>query len=247
MQKVGDQMNAAGEAGAANAVSGPSQCPGEASRDEHNGKSRKPRLSRFPRSLATSRPASRAISTKPHQPVTAEIGVQEYRLENAAIGQYACERLIADRLRHQYEPGRTRQQRQHQADPSDPRQAPADRGPQLCTTVEGQRAGCAMKTLKNAAPAAESVAAKWTARTKISGSSTPYSCHALRRARSLAADMEGEASLRLVRIDREHVPIHPVSPGRQSLQTDTHGAAADLGLAEIDARALGVGHLHRAE
>ena len=71
---------------------------------------------------------------KPHQPVTAEIGVQEYRLENAAIGQYACERLVADRLRHQYEPGRTRQQRQHQADPSDPRQAPADRGPQLCTS-----------------------------------------------------------------------------------------------------------------
>ena len=68
-----------------------------------------------------------------------------------------------------------------------------------------------MKTLKNATPAAVSVAAKWTARTKISGSSTPYSCDALRRARSLAADMEGEASLRLVGVDREHVPMHLIS------------------------------------
>src|SRR6476659_2831720 len=67
--------------------------------------------------------------------------------------------------------------------------------------AEGHRAGCAMKTLKNAAPAAESVAAKWTARTTISGSSTPYACHALRRSRSLAAHMEGEASLRLVGVD----------------------------------------------
>ena len=69
---------------------------------------------------------------------------------------------------------------------------------------------------------------------------------ALGRARSLA-DTEGEASFRLVRIDREHVPMHFVGPGRQRFQTDGHGAAADLRFAGIDPRALAVGHLHRAE
>ena len=58
-----------------------------------------------------------------------------------------------------------------------------------------------MKMLKSATPATESVAAKWTARTKISGSSTPYSYRTLKRAQSLAAHMEGEASLRLVGVD----------------------------------------------
>src|SRR5262249_18432887 len=110
----------------------------------------------------------------------------------------------------------------------------------------GRRAGCAMKTSNNAAPAAVSVAAKWTARTKISGSSTPYARGPPRKLRSLA-DTKGEASFRLVRVDREHVPTHLVGSGRQRLQADRHGAAADLRLAGINTCALAVGHLHRAE
>ena len=43
------------------------------------------------------------------------------------------------------------------------------------------------------------------------------------------------------------MPIHPVSAWTQTLQPDTHRAAANLGLAEIDARALAVGHLHGAK
>ena len=43
------------------------------------------------------------------------------------------------------------------------------------------------------------------------------------------------------------MPIHPISARPQTLQPDTHRAAANLGLAEIDARALAVGHLHGAK
>ena len=66
-------------------------------------------------------------------------------------------------------------------------------------------------------------------------------------ARSRAAHMEGEASFRRVCIDRKRAPVNSVSPWRERFQTDTHSAAADLCLAQIDARALGIGHLHRAE
>ena len=43
------------------------------------------------------------------------------------------------------------------------------------------------------------------------------------------------------------MPANPVSAWRQRFQADAHGAAADLRLALIDARALGVGDLHGAE
>ena len=64
---------------------------------------------------------------------------------------------------------------------------------------------------------------------------------------SRAANGEGEVSLRLVRIDREHVPMHPVGSRCKRLSADVHGAAADLRLAVIDASALAICHLHGAE
>ena len=90
-------MNAAREPRAANAVSSPSQGPGEAGRHEHDGnfqEAPQPCFSR--RSAQKGRRAER--STEAATPVAAKIGVQENGVENARVGQYGFERLIADRL-----------------------------------------------------------------------------------------------------------------------------------------------------
>ena len=43
--------------------------------------------------------------------------------------------------------------------------------------------------------------------------------------------MEGEASFRFMRVDRQRLPAHPVGALRQGFQTNAHGIAADLRLA----------------
>ena len=48
---------------------------------------------------------------------------------------------------------------------------------------------------------------------------------------SVAADREGEASLRLVGVDRERVPVNLISARSGAFQSDAHGVAADLRLA----------------
>jgi hypothetical protein len=109
MHEIGGQMNAAREPRAANAVSGPSQGPGEAGSHEHDGKFQEASAVLFLSKVGGKQVREQSGQQKPQQPVAAKIGVQENGLENACVGQYGFERLIADRLRHQHEPGRTRQ------------------------------------------------------------------------------------------------------------------------------------------
>ena len=53
-----------------------------------------------------------------------------------------------------------------------------------------------------------------------------------------AADTEGEASLRRVGVNREHVPMDAIGSCCKRLEPDAHDAAADLRLALIDPRAV---------
>ena len=46
--------------------------------------------------------------------------------------------------------------------------------------------------------------------------------------------MEGEVSLRLMGVDRQRLPAHPVGALRQRFQTNAHGVTADLGLALVE-------------
>src|SRR6185437_16844765 len=48
---------------------------------------------------------------------------------------------------------------------------------------------------------------------------------------SVSADREGEAPLRLVRVDRERVPVNMISARSGAFEADAHGVAADLRLA----------------
>src|SRR5262249_7334756 len=67
------------------------------------------------------------------------------------------------------------------------------------------------------------------------------------RIRGLLTDTEGEASFRLMRIDRKHMPAHPIGALRQRLQSYSHCVAVDLRLALIDAGAVGICHFDGAE
>src|SRR4029077_799029 len=59
-------------------------------------------------------------------------------------------------------------------------------------------------------------------------------------------DLEAEASLGLVRVDRERVPGHAVAPRAQATDAESHHVAADAGAA-VDAAPAGAMHLPAAE
>ena len=139
---------------AADAVSGPGQGPGKAGRQRRNGQ-----LIQDGSAVASSK-GSAASKTreqtgqhKPHQPVTAKIGFQEYGPEDAPRKD-GGERLIAHRLRDQDEPRSPRNDRQQQADPGDPCEPGRhDRGHAPAAGAGWRKAGSAMKTLKKTTPA----------------------------------------------------------------------------------------------
>src|SRR6478736_1758585 len=108
MDEIGGQMNAAPQSRAADAVTAPSQGPSEAGRREYDGKFQKASAVLLLSQVGGEQARERSDQQKSEQPVAAKIGVQENGLENAGIGQHGFERLIADRRRHEHEPGRTR-------------------------------------------------------------------------------------------------------------------------------------------
>jgi hypothetical protein len=59
--------------------------------------------------------------------------------------------------------------------------------------------------------------------------------------------MKGEAALGCVGIDGQNLPANPVGSRWQLFQPDTHDARVNPGLAQIDARAVGIAHFDGAE
>ena len=76
------------------------------------------------------------------------------------------------------------------------------------SALAAKRTGWAMKKANSAPPATVSVAAKMNGAHNNQRFVHASLLFRPRRARSLPADMEGETSLRLVGVDREHVPMH---------------------------------------
>src|SRR4051794_19582608 len=65
--------------------------------------------------------------------------------------------------------------------------------------------------------------------------------------RWLRGDLEAEATLRAMCVDRENAPVYAIGSGTDWFQRHPHDVAGDAGLAGIDALAGGVAHGDRAE